>query len=384
MALIQYLTQIQLESGAARLLPQECERVGMRRPLVVTDAGVRAAGVLDQALQGFGAAAQALAVFDATPANPTEAAVRAAAALFRERGCDGLIAIGGGSSMDLAKGVAIAATHEGPLKTYATIEGGSPRITAAVAPLIAVPTTAGTGSEVARGAIIIVDDGRKLGFHSWELLPKAALCDPDLTLGLPPLLTAATGMDAIAHCMETFMSAAFNPPADGIALEGLRRGWAHIERATRDGQDREARLNMMSASMQGAMAFQKGLGCVHSLSHSLGGLNPRLHHGTLNAMFLPAVVRFNAAHVSLQQEGRLQRLAQAMGLADCDREGRAIAEALRAMNARLGLPTGLAALGVAESQFEAIIEHALLDHCHKTNPRLASVEDYRALLRESL
>lgn len=384
MALIQYLTQIQLESGAARLLPQECERVGMRRPLVVTDAGVRAAGVLDQALQGFGAAAQALAVFDATPANPTEAAVRAAAALFRERGCDGLIAIGGGSSMDLAKGVAIAATHEGPLKTYATIEGGSPRITAAVAPLIAVPTTAGTGSEVARGAIIIVDDGRKLGFHSWELLPKAALCDPDLTLGLPPLLTAATGMDAIAHCMETFMSAAFNPPADGIALEGLRRGWAHIERATRDGQDREARLNMMSASMQGAMAFQKGLGCVHSLSHSLGGLNPRLHHGTLNAMFLPAVVRFNAAHASLQQEGRLQRLAQAMGLADCDREGRAIAEALRAMNARLGLPTGLAALGVGESQFEAIIEHALLDHCHKTNPRLASVEDYRALLRESL
>lgn len=384
MALIQYLTQIQLESGAARLLPQECERVGMQSPLVVTDAGVRAAGVLDQALQGFGAAAQALAVFDATPANPTEAAVRAAAALFRERGCDGLIAIGGGSSMDLAKGVAIAATHEGPLKTYATIEGGSPRITAAVAPLIAVPTTAGTGSEVARGAIIIVDDGRKLGFHSWELLPKAALCDPDLTLGLPPLLTAATGMDAIAHCMETFMSAAFNPPADGIALEGLRRGWAHIERATRDGQDREARLNMMSASMQGAMAFQKGLGCVHSLSHSLGGLNPRLHHGTLNAMFLPAVVRFNAAHASLQQEGRLQRLAQAMGLADCDREGRAIAEALRAMNARLGLPTGLAALGVAESQFEAIIEHALLDHCHKTNPRLASVEDYRALLRESL
>ncbi len=384
MALIQYLTQIQLESGAARLLPQECERVGMRRPLVVTDAGVRAAGVLDQALQGFGAAAQALAVFDATPANPTEAAVRAAAALFRERCCDGLIAIGGGSSMDLAKGVAIAATHEGPLKTYATIEGGSPRITAAVAPLIAVPTTAGTGSEVARGAIIIVDDGRKLGFHSWELLPKAALCDPDLTLGLPPLLTAATGMDAIAHCMETFMSAAFNPPADGIALEGLRRGWAHIERATRDGQDREARLNMMSASMQGAMAFQKGLGCVHSLSHSLGGLNPRLHHGTLNAMFLPAVVRFNAAHASLQQEGRLQRMAQAMGLADCDREGRAIAEALREMNARLGLPTGLAALGVAESQFEAIIEHALLDHCHKTNPRLASVEDYRALLRESL
>jgi hypothetical protein len=137
--------------------------------------------------------------------------------------------VGGGSSIDLAKGVAIAATHDGPLKTYATIEGGSPKITERVAPLIAVPTTAGTGSEVARGAIVIVDDGRKLGFHSWHLMPKAALLDPELTLGLPPLLTAATGMDAIAHCMETFMAPAVNPPADGIALDGLARGWAHIE-----------------------------------------------------------------------------------------------------------------------------------------------------------
>ncbi|MDM4765159.1 iron-containing alcohol dehydrogenase [Pelomonas sp. SE-A7] len=382
MALIQYLTQIQLDYGASALLPQECERVGIKKPLVVTDPGVRAAGVLDKALAAFGG--QALAIFDATPSNPTEAAVRLAVEQYKSAGCDGLVAIGGGSSIDLAKGVAIAATHEGPLKTYATIEGGSPRITKAAAPLIAVPTTAGTGSEVARGAIIIVDDGRKLGFHSWELMPRVAICDPELTLGLPPLLTAATGMDAIAHCMETFMSAAFNPPADGIALEGLRRGWAHIERATRDGSDREARLNMMSASMQGAMAFQKGLGCVHSLSHSLGGVNPRLHHGTLNAMFLPAVVRFNAAHPSLQNEGRLQRMAQAMGLEGSDAEGKAIAEALGEMNARLGLATGLAALGVQEAQFEAVIEHALLDHCHKTNPRLASSEDYRALLQASM
>ena len=176
------------------------------------------------------------------------------------------------------------------------------RITAAVAPLIAVPTTSGTGSEVARGAIIIVDDHRKLGFHSWHLVPKAAICDPELTLGLPPFLTAATGMDAIAHCMETFMAPAFNPPADGIALDGLARGWAYIERATHHGLDREARLNMMSASMQGAMAFQKGLGCVHSLSHALGGVNPRLHHGTLNALFLPAVITFNAEAESLQKE----------------------------------------------------------------------------------
>ncbi|HEY0823441.1 MAG TPA: iron-containing alcohol dehydrogenase, partial [Ramlibacter sp.] len=228
--------------------------------------------------------------------------------------------------------------------------------------------------------IIIVDDHRKLGFHSWHLVPRTAICDPELTLGLPPKLTAATGMDAIAHCMETFMSAAVNPPADGIALDGLERGWAHIERATRDGSDREARLNLMSASMQGAMAFQKGLGCVHSLSHSLGGVDPRLHHGTLNAMFLPAVVRFNAQAPSVQKERRMERMAHAMGL----KSGNDIPDAIRDMNARLGLASGLAALGVQRSQFDDIIKGALADHCHKTNPREASREDYVRMLEESL
>jgi 4-hydroxybutyrate dehydrogenase len=378
MAQILYVTNILIDYGALSQLPAECERIGMRHPLVVTDAGVRNAGLLDKlqaALQGTPAA-----VFDQTPSNPTEAAVRAAVEIYRKERCDGLIALGGGSAIDCAKGVAIAAAHEGPLKTYATIEGGSPKITAAVPPLIAVPTTAGTGSEVARGAILIVDDGRKLGFHSWHLVPRTALLDPELTLGLPARLTAATGMDAIAHCMETFMSAAFNPPADGIALDGLRRGWAHIERATRDGSDREARLNMMSASMQGAMAFQKGLGCVHSLSHSLGGLNPRLHHGTLNAVFLPAVIRFNAETDSMRREQRLDRMAQAMGLSAGDEVPAAVAE----LSARLGLPKGLAAMGVDRALFDRIIEGALADHCHKTNPRLASPDDYRAMLDASL
>ncbi len=378
MAFINYVTQIQIEFGALGQLAAECGRTGIHRPLIVTDAGVKAAGLLQKALDAL--PGLPVTVFDQTPSNPTEAAVRAAAAVYKAQACDGLIALGGGSAIDCAKGVAIAATHAGPLVTYATIEGGSPRITDRVAPLIAVPTTAGTGSEVARGAILIVDDHRKLGFHSWHLVPKAAICDPELTLGLPPLLTAATGMDAIAHCMETFMAPAFNPPADGIALDGLARGWAHIERATRDGQDREARLNMMSASMQGAMAFQKGLGCVHSLSHSLGGVNPRLHHGTLNALFLPAVIRFNAQAESVQKERRLERMAQAMGLAG----PRDIPDAIRAMNARLGLPPGLAAVGVTEAMFDAVITGALADHCHKTNPRLASAEDYREMLRESL
>ena len=382
MAQINYITQVQIDFGVLALLPQECARAGIRKPLLVTDAGVRAAGLLDRAVAALDGLPHA--VFDATPSNPTEAAVRLAVTTYLQNGCDGLVAVGGGSSIDLAKGVAIAATHEGPLKTYATIEGGSPKISERVAPLIAVPTTAGTGSEVARGAIVIVDDGRKLGFHSWHLVPKTALLDPELTLGLPPFLTAATGMDAIAHCMETFMAPAVNPPADGIGIDGLERAWRHIERATKDGSDREARWNMMSASMQGAMAFQKGLGCVHSLSHSLGGANPKLHHGTLNAMFLPAVVKFNAAAESMKKDRRLERMARAMGLATSDDGGAAVADSIRDMNARLGLPSGLAALGVTSAMYEKIVDGAMADHCHKTNPRLATRDDYIAMLEASM
>jgi alcohol dehydrogenase class IV len=384
MSRFQYVTQIEIDAGAVRLLPQECERIGIARPMVVTDAGVRAAGVLDQALAPL--AGRAPVVFDGTPGNPTESAVRRATALFLEGDCDGLIAVGGGSSIDLAKGVAIAARHPGPLAQYATIAGGAERITAAAVPLVAVPTTAGTGSEVARGTILIVDDGRKLGFHNWHLLPRVALLDPELTRALPPALTAATGMDAIAHCLETFMSPKVNPPADGIALDGLRRGWGHIERAFADGaRDLDARWQMMSASMQGALAFQKGLGCVHSLSHALGGLDPRLHHGTLNAVFLPAVIRFNAAAESMREEQRLARMAQAMGLPPGDHgDGESVARAVAAMTARLGLPAGLAAMGVTEDLFERVIDGALLDHCHATNPRIATRADYRAMLQASM
>ncbi len=378
MAFIYYITQVQFEFGAIKLLKQECQRVGITRPLIVTDAGVKAAGIVQKALDNL--PGMPVAVFDQTPSNPTEAAVRGGVAAFKAGNCDGLIAVGGGSAIDCAKGIAIAARHEGPLAHYATIEGGSLKITDQCVPLIAVPTTSGTGSEVARGAIIIVDDHRKLGFHSWHLVPKAAICDPELTLGLPAKLTAATGMDAVAHCMETFMAAPFNPPADGIALDGLARAWTHIERATRDGSDREARFNLMSASMQGAMAFQKGLGCVHSLSHSLGGVDPRLHHGTLNAMFLPAVVRFNASAESVQKENRMARMAYAMGLASAGD----IAEAITDMNARLGLPSGLAAMNVAPAQFDQIITGALADHCHKMNPRIATQDDYRSMLEQAL
>jgi 4-hydroxybutyrate dehydrogenase len=378
MAYIYYVTHIQFDHGAIATLKAECERVGISRPMIVTDKGVRAAGIVDKAIAAL--AAQPAAIFDDVPSNPTEAAVQAGLLAYRAGKCDGLIAVGGGSAIDCAKGIAILTPQGGVLKTYATIEGGSPRISSEVAPIIAVPTTSGTGSEVARGAILIVEDGRKLGFHSWHLVPRAAICDPQLTLGLPPLLTAATGMDAIAHCIETFLAPSFNPPADGIALDGLRRGWAHIERATKNGADQEARFHLMSASMQGAMAFQKGLGCVHSLSHSLGGVNPRLHHGTLNAMFLPAVVRYNATAESVQKEDRLNRMAQAMNLSS----GTDVIPALADMVHRLGLPKGLANMSITPDLFEKIIDGAMADHCHKTNPRIATREEYAGMLESSL
>jgi 4-hydroxybutyrate dehydrogenase len=234
MAFIYYVTQIQFDFGAVKLLKQECERVGITRPLIVTDPGVKAAGVLQKALDAL--PGLPVAVFDQTPSNPTEAAVRAAVDMYKANGCDGLIAVGGGSAIDCAKGVAIAATHEGPLTHYATIEGGSPRITDRCR---AADRRAHHQRHRQRGgARRHHHRGRppQAGLSQWHIVPKAAICDPELTLGLPPKLTAATGMDAIAHCMETFMSAAFNPPADGIALDGLERGWAHIERATRDGR----------------------------------------------------------------------------------------------------------------------------------------------------
>ena len=374
MPLINYLTTIDFGVGALDRLPEHVAALGMARPLIVSDRGLEASGLLQKATERLQVGRT---VFVDTPPNPTEVAVLAALDLYRSSGADGLIAIGGGSPIDLAKGVALLATHEGPLERYAAILGGVGRIGPNVAPVIAVPTTAGTGAEVGRAALLTLSDARKLGFISPHLIPKRALCDPALTLGLPPGLTAATGLDALSHCIETFSSPRENPPADAIALDGAGRIWRNLARAFSTPDDIAARSEMMMGALQGGLAFQKGLGAVHALSHALGGLSePKLHHGTLNAILMPLVVRFNAGVLG----DKLGRMTWSMGLP----EGEDLADALDALNRRIGIPTGLASLGVKSSQLPLMADRALADHSHATNPRPASRDDYLALLGQAM
>jgi len=375
MALLNYLTTNHFDFGAIARLPKEMARLGVSRPLIATDKGIVGAGLLaritDQIEDGA-----ALPVFDRTPSNPTEVAVMEAVDLYSAEKCDGVIALGGGSAMDLGKAVALIAGSGGPLERFDPAQKGTRNMTK-VAPVIAVPTTSGTGSEVSVGIIIIMKDGRKATFAGPKLIPQSAICDPELTLGLPPHLTAATGMDAITHCIEAFLSPMVNPPADGVALDGLWRAWRALPAAVENGEDREARWNMMMASTEGAMAFIKGLGAVHSMSHSAGRLpDLNLHHGTLNAVLLPPVLRFNAPG----QEERYERLRQAMGL----QPGADIAAALEDYNRTIGMPKNLAEMGLTADRVGALVPFAVSDLATRTNARPIGAEDFEALYREML
>ena len=375
MATINYLTTIEFDFGAVAKAAEIATNAGMRKPLLVTDPGLAGGPLLARVREVL--AALKPVVYDATPQNPTEEAVEAAAALYRANGCDGVVALGGGSPIDLGKAVALLATHEGPLEQYAVIRGGLAKITSRMAPVIAIPTTAGTGSEVGRACLITLRDGRKLGFISPFMIPRVALCDPELTFGLPPRLTAATGMDALTHCIETYLSPRVNPPADAIALDGAQRAARWIRTAVEDGANRDARWNMMMASLQGGLTFQKGLGAVHSMSHPLGGLKePVLHHGTLNAVLLPVVLRYNRAHAA-QKLAALERALEVP-------RGQDLADFIESLNRAIGLPPSLRAMGVKDEVIPRMVEGAVADHSTATNPRPLAREDFEKLFEQAM
>jgi alcohol dehydrogenase class IV len=372
MALIAYMTEVIFGAGAVRELPGALARFAIDRPLLITDAGLVRAGLVERVTGGI----SELPVVDGTPSNPTEKAVQSALAQYRVNQCNGLIALGGGSVIDLAKAVALLATHPEPLASYAAVNGGTERISANTAPLIAIPTTSGSGSEVGRATLIVLNDGHKRALISPHLLPKLAICDPDLTRSLPASMIAGCGMDAIAHCVEALLSPRFNPPADAIALDGLVRGVAAIERAVHDTANDGARSAMMMASLEGGLAFQKGLGAVHAMSHALGALPaPILHHGTLNGVLLPAVLRFNAETCGASYA----RIRTAL---DIPREME-LADYFRDLQRRVELPVRLRDLGVDRAVLPQIGSDATLDFSHFTNPRQANVADYLGMLTES-
>ena len=363
------------EFGGIQQINALLEEVGIKRPLICTDPGLAKSPLIDS-LRDSLSNEYGWELFGDVPPNPTEEAVEQALERYREAGCDGLIGFGGGSSIDLAKGVAVLAKHEGMLSEYAV--GGKP--IGSSAPIIAIPTTAGTGSEVSNGSVVVMKDGRKLIMASPEIVPKTAICDPELSMGLPPALTAGTGMDAMTHCIEAILSPQINPPAEAVGLDGIERGigGGALEVAVRDGSNRQARWDMMMAASEGAMAFTKGLGVVHAMSHACGARRDlHLHHGTLNGVILPAILRFNRGHVD---DYKYPRIARAMGLgASAD-----IADHIERLNERINLPPSLGAMGVTEEMIPSLTAHCLGDICHILAPRQPTEEEYRELFLEAI
>ncbi len=373
-AVFTFPNRILFGTGAGASLADELGRLGVVRPMIVTDAGLLATGIVDRLIAPLGPDP---IVHADVRANPTEADVESGLALYREAGCDGLVGLGGGSSIDAAKAIRLLATHPGRLADYDLTTGGLERIGPDLPPMVAVPTTAGTGSEAGRGALIqLPETGRKTIVLSPYLLPSTAICDPELTLGLPASLTAATGMDALTHCIESFLSTTFHPICDGIAVEGLRSIFKGLETAVYDGANLEARTAMMMGALLGGISFHKGLGVIHSLSHALGA-EGRVHHGTLNAILLPHALRFNQAAAA----SRIAELARRMGLGRTgDAEGHLIT-LTELLLARLALPRRLGELdGLSRNRIPHYARLATLDHCHRTNPRPCTQGDFEALL----
>ena len=373
-----YPTTIRFGAGRISELAEQCRAAGLVRPLLVTDRALAGMPITARALDILEGAGLGRAMFAEVDANPTEANMLAGLEVYRAGGHDGVVAFGGGSALDLGKMIALMVDQPCSVWDLEDIDDwwtrANPRT---IAPIIAVPTTAGTGSEVGRAGVLTdsTTHRKKIIFHP-KLMPAVTICDPALTVGMPAFVTAGTGMDALAHCLEAYCSPHFHPMSQGIALEGMRLVLENLPRAYATPDDLDARAQMMAAAAMGAVAFQKGLGAIHSLSHPVGAVY-NTHHGTTNAVVMPMVLAFNRPAI----EDRIERAATYLGLPGGFDGFLAHVTALRAS---LSIPSGLAALGVEASRLDMLTEMALLDPSCGGNPVKMTQENTRALFEDCL
>lgn len=373
-----YPTAVRFGPGRIAELPQACRELGMTAPLLITDAGLAKLPPVTDTLARMTEAGLPAGLFCHVQGNPTGTHVLAGIDALRDGGHDGVIALGGGSALDVAKAVALAAHQDGELWDYEDVDDNFTRVDPELmVPVVAVPTTSGTGSEVGRASVIVDESThtKRILFHP-GMLPARVVADPELTVGLPPGLTAATGLDALSHALEAWCAPGFHPQADGIALEAMRLIHTSLERATTHGTDVTARSHMMAASLMGATAFQKGLGAMHSLAHVIGA-HLDLHHGLLNAVVMPYVLEHNWDAIA----PRLARLARYLDLGD---DPQAFLDRVRVLRRRLGIPDDLATLGLTLDHVGPFAPLAVDDPSTGTNPVPMDAEAFATLLTRAI
>ncbi|OJF95642.1 iron-containing alcohol dehydrogenase [Pararhizobium antarcticum] len=373
-----YPTSIKFGAGRIKELADHCKALGIKNPLLITDRGLAPMPITQNALAILDAAGLGRALFADVDSNPTDVNLDAGVKAFKSGGHDGVIAFGGGSGLDLGKCVAFMAGQSRPVWDFEDVGDWWTRASVdGIAPIIAVPTTAGTGSEVGRASVITNSEThtKKVIFHP-KFLPAITICDPELTVGMPKVITAGTGMDAFAHCLEAYCSPFYHPMSAGIALEGLRLVKDYLPRAYKDGTDIEARAHMMSAAAMGAVAFQKGLGAIHSLSHPVGAIY-NTHHGMTNAVVMPPVLRFNRPAI----EGKIGMAAAYLGISG---GFNGFYDYVLQLRADLGVPDRLSALGVGTDRIDEMAAMAIVDPTAGGNPVELTLDAAKSLFRDCI
>lgn len=374
-------TEIVFGEGTASEVGPKAKALGAKQVLLVTDAGVRDAGVSETVLRSLQKAGLTITAYDQVSAHPTQREVEAATAAFGEAKADVVVAVGGGAPVDVGKLVRVLSSHDVPLEELDEAKGGDQHIQNAMPPMIAVPTTAGPGSEVGRASMVTLDSGARTLVFSPRLIPDVAVLDPKLTVSLPPDMTAATGFDALTHCIEAYCAKGDHPMADALSLMGIELIATHLPEAVEEGSNLEARGGMMKAAMMGAVATQKGLGAVSALAQALT-TRARMHRGLATALCLPAVLDFNRSGAPT----RIAGVARRLGVKGQDTETLAFecSGKVRSLRKQLGLPQGLAEAGVREDALGDLATLAMADPAHQTNPRACTKEHMLSLYRASL